>query len=67
MKDAGPPPFSDCPIPISETEEILLGHGSGGKLTARLIESLILPALASPALEALDDQAVVSIDGTRLA
>ncbi|MCA1580933.1 MAG: hydrogenase expression/formation protein HypE [Acidobacteria bacterium] len=54
-------------MPISETEEILLGHGSGGKLTARLIESVILPALASPALEALDDQAVVSIDGTRLA
>ncbi|MEP6769744.1 MAG: hydrogenase expression/formation protein HypE [Acidobacteriota bacterium] len=67
MKDPGALPFSDCPIPISETEQILLGHGSGGKLTARLIESVILPALASPALEPLDDQAIVSIDGTRLA
>ncbi len=67
MKDPGLLPFSDCPIPISETEQILLGHGSGGKLTARLIESVILPALASPALEPLDDQAIVSIDGTRLA
>ena len=67
MKDPGGLPFSDCPIPISETEQILLGHGSGGKLTARLIESVILPALASPALEPLDDQAIVSIGGTRLA
>ncbi|MEO8191262.1 MAG: hydrogenase expression/formation protein HypE [Acidobacteriota bacterium] len=67
MKDPGALPFSDCPIPISDTEEILLGHGSGGKLTARLIESVILPALANPALDPLDDQAVVTIDGTRLA
>ena len=67
MKDPGAVPFSDCPIPISDTEEILLGHGSGGKLTARLIESVILPALANPALDPLDDQAVVTIDGTRLA
>ncbi|MDQ2980217.1 MAG: hydrogenase expression/formation protein HypE [Acidobacteriota bacterium] len=60
-------PFQDCPVPISDTEEILMGHGSGGKLTARLIESVILPALRNPALEALDDQAIVSVDGTRLA
>ncbi len=67
MKDTGAVPFSDCPVPISDAEEILMGHGSGGKLSARLIESVILPALRNPALEALDDQAVVTVDGTRLA
>lgn len=60
-------PFQDCPVPIAETKEILLGHGSGGKLTAQLIERLLLPAFRNPILEALDDQAIVTIDGTRLA
>lgn len=59
--------FGDCPVPIADTEEILLGHGSGGKLTARLIDEILLPAFRNPALEALDDQAIVSIDGSRLA
>jgi hydrogenase expression/formation protein HypE len=37
---------------------VLLGHGSGGKLTHQLIESLFLSQLANPALEALDDSAI---------
>jgi hydrogenase expression/formation protein HypE len=48
-----------CPVPIANAEEILLGHGSGGKLTARLIEQMIIPALSNPVLEILDDQAFV--------
>lgn len=63
-------PFSDCPVPIAETEEILLGHGSGGKLTAELIERILLPAFRNPALESLDDQAILPIPqvpGSRLA
>ena len=31
-----------CPVPFTVTEEILLGHGSGGKLTTRLIEETIV-------------------------
>lgn len=60
-------PFSGCPIPIVEAKEILLGHGSGGKLTSQLIANIVLPALRNPALEALDDQAIVSINGSRIA
>ncbi len=60
-------PFSDCPIPIADTKQILLGHGSGGKLTADLIEKIILPAFSNPALDRLDDQAIVSFGGSRLA
>jgi hydrogenase expression/formation protein HypE len=60
-------PFGQCPLPVSDGEEILLGHGSGGKLTARLIEKIILPAFRNPTLDALDDQAIVSMDGVRLA
>ncbi len=51
----------ECPLPISATDRVLLGHGSGGKLTAELIEKLIVPAFANPALECLDDHAVVPV------
>ncbi len=60
-------PFGDCPLPIAGTGEILLGHGSGGKLTSDLIEKIILPAFRNPLLERLDDQAILDINGTRLA
>ena len=40
-------------------EIITLDYGSGGKKTARLIEQLLVPAFANPALEALGDGAVV--------
>jgi len=60
-------PFADCPLPINETRHILMGHGSGGKLTAQLIERLFVPAFRNPALERLDDQAQLDVDGVRLA
>jgi len=59
-------PFS-CPLPLAARERILLGHGSGGKLSADLLREIFLPALGNPVLDRLEDQAVVSIDGLRLA
>ena len=56
-----------CPLPISHHEQIILGHGSGGKLTEQLIERLFLPAFSNPLLDKLDDQAVLQINGSRLA
>ena len=44
-------PFAECPLPITDDEQILLGHGSGGKLTSRLVEQIFLPAFRNPALE----------------
>lgn len=58
-----PAPFGACPLPLAATDRILLGHGSGGKLTAELIERMIVPAFANPALCALDDQAVLATGG----
>ncbi len=57
----------ECPVPIATAEEILLGHGSGGKLTARLIEETIVPALRNPLLEVLDDQAFVPTSSPQVA
>src|SRR5664280_802187 len=59
--------FGSCPLPIFEHKQIVLGHGSGGKLTADLIDKVFLPAFRNPVLDKLDDQAVVTIGGARLA
>ena len=61
------PLFGSCPIPIFEHKQIVLGHGSGGKLTADLIDKVFLPAFRNPILDKLDDQAVLTINGARLA
>src|SRR6202161_1392640 len=59
--------FGSCPLPIFQHAQIVLGHGSGGKLTADLIDQIFLPAFRNPVLDKLDDQAVVTIGGARLA
>ena len=40
-------------------ERILLGHGSGGRLTGELVREAFLPAFANPALAPLADAAVL--------
>ena len=57
----------NCPVPLPAKDTILLGHGSGGKLSAELVRDVFLPALQNPALARLDDQAVVNVNGQRLA
>jgi hydrogenase expression/formation protein HypE len=61
------PLLGSCPLPIFDHKNIVLGHGSGGKLSAELIEKVFLPAFANPILERLDDQAVFEVSGARLA
>ena len=56
-----------CPLPLPAGERILLGHGSGGKLSAELLKDIFLPALGNPVLNRLEDQATVSFDSARLA
>jgi hydrogenase expression/formation protein HypE len=53
-----------CPVPLSNHTHILLGHGSGGRLTADLIERLFVPAFGNQILSALEDQATVSFSAT---
>ncbi|HET9524285.1 MAG TPA: hydrogenase expression/formation protein HypE, partial [Terrimicrobiaceae bacterium] len=56
-----------CPVPISDYREIVLAHGSGGKLSQQLIEKLILPQFGNDLLDPLHDGAVFSVNGVRLA
>jgi hydrogenase expression/formation protein HypE len=56
-----------CPMPSTDTERVLLGHGSGGRLSAELLKTIFLPAFGNDVLNALEDQAVLRVEGTRLA
>ena len=56
-----------CPAPIGLNDTVLLGHGSGGKLSADLTRDVFLAAFQNPILARMDDQAIVSINGMRLA
>ncbi len=56
-----------CPVPITQHKTIVLGHGSGGRLTAQLVRDFFLPAFDNPALRKLDDQAVLDIGTSRIA
>ncbi|HEV7898427.1 MAG TPA: hydrogenase expression/formation protein HypE [Planosporangium sp.] len=48
-------------------ERITLAHGAGGKATHTLIEAVFLESFRNPLLEPLEDQAVFTIGGARLA
>src|SRR5579883_1066315 len=59
--------FSACPSPILNHKTIVLGHGSGGKLSHQLIQKMILPAFRNPILETQHDGAVLQMPAGRIA
>jgi hydrogenase expression/formation protein HypE len=67
--DPAPNPADlSCPAPIPERARVLLGHGSGGQLSAALMRDVIVPALAAVTPGGpLNDAAVVDVAGQRLA
>lgn len=48
-----------CPMPLRHNEQIMMGHGSGGRMTRDLIEKTFKPYLSSAPLEAGNDFARV--------
>ncbi len=44
-----------CPIPLTHKEQIMLGHGSGGKLSHDLIQGVFLSAFDNAVLRCGDD------------
>lgn len=56
-----------APLVRFRDEQIEMAHGAGGKVSRRLIEGLILPLLANPALEKLSDAAIFPFNGARIA
>jgi hydrogenase expression/formation protein HypE len=66
-ENEAPAVFGECPLPIFDHPQIVLGHGSGGKLSAELIEKVFVNAFRNPTLECRNDQAALNINGARLA
>lgn len=55
----------ECPIPKQAYDRIVLGHGSGGRLTADLIERIFLPGFGGATLARLEDQATLELGAGR--
>jgi hydrogenase expression/formation protein HypE len=49
----------DCPLPYGDYTNVVLGHGSGGRLSQALVEGLLRPALGCDPTTTLEDQAVL--------
>jgi hydrogenase expression/formation protein HypE len=48
-----------CPVPLPHTQQVVLGHGSGGKMTHDLITRIFYPPFENPTLLRGDDAAVI--------
>ena len=56
-----------CPLPTGSKDRVLLGHGSGGKMSSDLIRDVFLQEFHNPILDSLNDQARLSLPGVELA
>ncbi len=56
-----------CPLPLMDHDTIQLAHGAGGRLSADLIDKLILPRFSSEELDRLEDQAVLDLPPGKIA
>src|ERR1700732_3230293 len=61
------PLTGSCALPITDYKEIVLAHGSGGKLSRQLIDKIVLPQFRNELLEPLHDGAIFSLGDPRLA
>jgi len=50
-----------CPIPLRHNDQIVMGHGSGGRMTNDLIQRVFTPFLSSPPLLEANDSARVTL------
>lgn len=70
MKNKAPLNVSNgftCPLPITEYKQILLAHGSGGRLTHQLIQKMFASQFKNELLSPLHDGAIFSVGNTRFA
>jgi len=50
-----------CPTPLTDHQHVQLGHGSGGKLSARLLRERFMPYFDNETLARLGDAAVLDL------
>jgi len=59
--------LGSCPLPLMRYPEVVLAHGSGGKLSQQLIQEMLVPGFRNALLEPLHDGAVFNVGNERLA
>jgi hydrogenase expression/formation protein HypE len=50
----------NCPLPIHDRGQIVLGHGSGGQMTHDLVRDIFQSRLANPILNTANDAALIT-------
>jgi len=50
-----------CPVPLRHDDQIVMGHGSGGRMTQDLIRRVFTPAFSNAILAQSNDSAIVSL------
>ena len=57
-----------CALPLAHQDQIVMGHGSGGRMTQELIKKVFQPYFSNPALNANNDFAeILTTGGKKLA
>ncbi len=59
--------LGSCPVPISDYKEIVLAHGSGGRLSQQLLQRIVFPQFHNALLAPQHDGAIFPIGGARVA
>ncbi len=54
---------AQCPLPLTHNEQIVMGHGSGGRMTQELIQTVFSRYLGNPILDRGNDAASLEIAG----
>ncbi len=66
MTDGSTPPLDfegwTCPLPLRDYPTIVMGHGSGGKLMADLVEHLFAPQFANDYLRQMGDATTLKFE-----
>ena len=50
-----------CPVPLSHADHIVIGHGSGGRMTHELIQNIFASAFTTPDVVSNNDSAAVGL------
>jgi len=56
-----------CPVPLPHNKQIVMGHGSGGKMSADLVSKIFMPVFNNPYINSGDDGAVFDVPAGRMA
>ena len=57
----------NCPLPLTESDQVLLAHGGGGRMTHQLINQIFYPAFHNPLLDQNHDGCVFPITKGKIA